>query len=642
MEMAAGDPNESHIRQPVEITSKPEVLENIHCSESLVPDSQDHNNTEDANGADDCGSTLQEVNSGIKEEDENKPGKDDDLAASDQVSSTTESFSTETDQQNSHGLPSINHQSVVVPNMEPYLEEGSLDGEKEEMHPPDVSSTESESNKDTSNVDSTSSQNLTNEVPTSMEESVVDTCKQEQATEEEITGQEMQLPDDEPTSITLENPQGVPEESVTSEVELVRSENEAIIEERDEQADVPADCEMEAEETITAEEEVSVEQSTQPEHMDSSAVPLEEPTSVQPITDAEMMDIPQENSQQNVVLDKSSALDSTTEPTELMLDQQYLEQAQYINTAPPEQITNQPMQPLEQAEPEQGQEQVPEEIVKEETNQMMELPTEQNPEQLTVQTMEQAQDQQIEHQIPVEIMEQGVTNQLLEHEPEEHMQDHQMHNHLLEQQTPEQQVANQQILEHEILDPHAMDHQISEEQMLQHEALERHIMQQQMPVQLPNQIMEHISNQQVPLGHEMIADQSLMSAQPDITGGTISNQAVITDHQTGTVQIQDQSMILEQQIQVHEQEEMENTAAVCEADTSASYSGHQLAQSVYVVDESGGLTLNSINRDGSMSAYHNSEAGASAGHMLVEMAPMSTDGSYVNTHTQVKSLNESS
>ena len=55
MEMAAGDPNESHIRQPVEITSKPEVLENIHCSESLVPDSQDHNNTEDANGADDCG-----------------------------------------------------------------------------------------------------------------------------------------------------------------------------------------------------------------------------------------------------------------------------------------------------------------------------------------------------------------------------------------------------------------------------------------------------------------------------------------------------------------------------------------------------------------------------------------------------------
>lgn len=41
--------------------------------------------------------------------------------APDEVSSTTEGLTV-------RNLPSINHQSVLIPNMEPYLEEGSLDG----------------------------------------------------------------------------------------------------------------------------------------------------------------------------------------------------------------------------------------------------------------------------------------------------------------------------------------------------------------------------------------------------------------------------------------------------------------------------------------------------------------------------------
>ena len=77
--------------------------------------------------------------------------------------------------------------------------------------------------------------------------------------------------------------------------------------------------------------------------------------------------------------------------------------------------------------------------------------------------------------------------------------------------------------------------------------------------------------------------------------------------------------------------QQEVTPAVCEADSSAAYVGGEIAmgsQSVYVVDD--GMALNSIPQTGSMTPYHNPE-----NSMLVEMAPLSTDESYGNPHTQV-------
>ena len=85
------------------------------------------------------------------------------------------------------------------------------------------------------------------------------------------------------------------------------------------------------------------------------------------------------------------------------------------------------------------------------------------------------------------------------------------------------------------------------------------------------------------------------------------------------------------------QEVQTTNASVCGADGSAVglngavFSGAEVtmdSQSVYVVDDS--MALNSIPQSDSMTPYHNSESA-----MLVEMAPLPTDGSYVNSHTQV-------
>lgn len=89
-----------------------------------------------------------------------------------------------------------------------------------------------------------------------------------------------------------------------------------------------------------------------------------------------------------------------------------------------------------------------------------------------------------------------------------------------------------------------------------------------------------------------------------------------------------------------QQEVQATNASVCEADSSAVglnsavFSGEGVtmgSQSVYVVDD--GMALNSIPQSGSMTPYHNPE-----NTMLVEMAPLPTDGSYVNSHTQVYSF----
>jgi hypothetical protein len=78
---------------------------------------------------------------------------------------------------------------------------------------------------------------------------------------------------------------------------------------------------------------------------------------------------------------------------------------------------------------------------------------------------------------------------------------------------------------------------------------------------------------------------------------------------------------------------MSNPTAVCEADSSAAgmeepaYETQQMVdtQNVYVVED-GRLTLNSVQPSNSMNNYHNAENA-----MLVEMAPLSTDGSYVDS-----------
>lgn len=79
---------------------------------------------------------------------------------------------------------------------------------------------------------------------------------------------------------------------------------------------------------------------------------------------------------------------------------------------------------------------------------------------------------------------------------------------------------------------------------------------------------------------------------------------------------------------------LSNPTAVCEADSSAvgmedsAYETQQMVdtQNVYVVEDDGRLTLNSVEPSNSMNSYHNPENA-----MLVEMAPLSTDGSYVDS-----------
>lgn len=85
-----------------------------------------------------------------------------------------------------------------------------------------------------------------------------------------------------------------------------------------------------------------------------------------------------------------------------------------------------------------------------------------------------------------------------------------------------------------------------------------------------------------------------------------------------------------------------NPTAVCEADSSAvgmeeaQYEGHEMvdAQNVYVVQD-GRLTLNSVQQPVTMDQYQNQENA-----MLVEMAPMSADGTYGNAevHYHVNSI----
>ena len=111
-------------------------------------------------------------------------------------------------------------------------------------------------------------------------------------------------------------------------------------------------------------------------------------------------------------------------------------------------------------------------------------------------------------------------------------------------------------------------------------------------------------------------------------------------NQTGE-KTQTEYMQYGQSEETNSQQEVQATnASICEADSSAVglngsvFSGEEVAmgsQSVYVVDD--GMALNSIPQSGSMTPYQNSENA-----MLVEMAPLSTDGSYVNSHTQVHSI----
>jgi len=80
---------------------------------------------------------------------EEPPG---DLAAPDHVSSSTESYP------GRNGLPSINHQSVLIPNMEPYLEEGSLDGAPKEFQDPSSSNSNPPSDSDSKTAIDSSNQ----------------------------------------------------------------------------------------------------------------------------------------------------------------------------------------------------------------------------------------------------------------------------------------------------------------------------------------------------------------------------------------------------------------------------------------------------------------------------------------------------
>lgn len=75
-----------------------------------------------------------------------------DLAAPDHVSSSTESYP------GRNGLPSINHQSVLIPNMEPYLEEGSLDGAPKEFQDPSSSNSNPPSDSDSKTAIDSSNQ----------------------------------------------------------------------------------------------------------------------------------------------------------------------------------------------------------------------------------------------------------------------------------------------------------------------------------------------------------------------------------------------------------------------------------------------------------------------------------------------------
>lgn len=78
-----------------------------------------------------------EVNNGSEEQDSNEvsSGHSGKKLTPDHVSSSTEAYPGTA----RNNLPSINHQSVIIPNMEPYLEEGSLDGTVKDFQDPSSS-----------------------------------------------------------------------------------------------------------------------------------------------------------------------------------------------------------------------------------------------------------------------------------------------------------------------------------------------------------------------------------------------------------------------------------------------------------------------------------------------------------------------
>ena len=118
-----------------------EQSNNVHSSESLVPNiSSAVVSTGDISMA---AMDVSHSENALNEEREDcSQGAD-----LDQVSSSTESFAG----QCRDVLPSVNHQMVVIPNMEPYLEDGSLDGTSKELQDP--TSTNGLAMEDNSNPD---------------------------------------------------------------------------------------------------------------------------------------------------------------------------------------------------------------------------------------------------------------------------------------------------------------------------------------------------------------------------------------------------------------------------------------------------------------------------------------------------------
>ena len=115
------------------IEDKSESVEVIGCTPMTVP-----NNDAESTGKADSEEAVPaeaveaaEVAEGAETEAASQVVGEESAMSTDQVSSTTESAGPG----KTNLLPSINHQSVLIPNMEPYLEEGSLDGSDRKEFP---------------------------------------------------------------------------------------------------------------------------------------------------------------------------------------------------------------------------------------------------------------------------------------------------------------------------------------------------------------------------------------------------------------------------------------------------------------------------------------------------------------------------
>ena len=124
----------------------------VQSSENLVPS----NVCSAVASTNDASPPTSETNNSIEEPESNEvsagQGSSKKLTP-DHVSSSTEAYSGSV----RNNLPSINHQSVVIPNMEPYLEEGSLDGTVKDFQDPSSSNENrdgSSSSKSADNIDS--------------------------------------------------------------------------------------------------------------------------------------------------------------------------------------------------------------------------------------------------------------------------------------------------------------------------------------------------------------------------------------------------------------------------------------------------------------------------------------------------------